>query len=85
MELGKHTSEAQEIKRLNKIIIEKDKEIQNIKLEFADVLLQIRNVNESNNYGNESVTKRKISELCTDLRYKLLIENKKELTLNNQK
>ena len=85
MELGKHTSEAQEIKRLNKVIKEKDEEIQNLKLEFSDLLLIIRNLNESNKYGNESVIKRKISELCTDERYNLLIiKNKEELPTTNQ-
>ena len=52
----------------------KEKEIKDIKFSVSDVLLQIRNINESNNYSDPSVKKRKISELCTDTRYELLID-----------
>lgn len=72
--MGKHTEEAQKIKQLEETIAAKDKEIKDIKFSVADVLLQIRNLNESNNYADPSVKRRKISELCTDTRYELLID-----------
>lgn len=72
--MGKHTEEAQKIKQLEETIATKDKEIKDIKFSVADVLLQIRNLNESNNYADPSVKRRKISELCTDTRYELLID-----------
>ena len=62
------------IKQLEEIIELKEKEIKDIKFSVSDVLLQIRNINESNNYSDPSVKKRKISELCTDTRYELLID-----------
>lgn len=65
---GKHSEESLEIKQL------KEKEIKDIKFSIADILLTIRNINESNNYSDSSVKKRKISELCTDTRYELLID-----------
>ena len=34
----------------------------------------IWNINESNDYSDPSVKRRKISELCTDTRYELLID-----------
>ena len=52
----------------------KEKEIKDIKFSVADILLQIRNINESNNYSDPSVKIRRISELCTDTRYELLID-----------
>lgn len=72
--MGKHTEEAQKIKQLEETIAAKDKEIKDIKFSVSDVLLQIRNLNESNNYADPSVKRRKISELCTDTRYELLID-----------
>ena len=71
---GKHSQEALEIKRLNEIIERKDKEIKDIKFSVSDILLQIRNLNEGNNYADPSLIKRKISEICTDTRYQLLID-----------
>ncbi len=72
--MAKHTAEAIKIKELKEIIERKDKEITDIKHSLADVLLQIRNLNESNSYGDPSVKRRKISELCTDTRYELYID-----------
>lgn len=72
--MGKHTEEAQKIKQLEETIAAKDKEIKGIKFSVSDVLLQIRTLNESNNYADPSVKRRKISELCTDTRYELLID-----------
>lgn len=72
--MGKHTEEAQKIKQLEETIVAKNKEIKDIKFSVADVLLQIRNLNESNNYADPSVKRRKISELCTDTKYELLID-----------
>ena len=73
MNLGKHTNEAKEIKKLQAKISSKENELQNLKLNFSDILLQIRDLNEGNTYGNEDVIRRKISELCTNTRYELLI------------
>lgn len=72
--MGKHSEKEQEIKKLNKIIELRDKEILNIKLSLAEVLQQIRRINESNNYSAPEVKTRRISELCTDTRYELLID-----------
>lgn len=74
MVMGKHSQEGLKIKQLEKTIALKEKEIKDIKFSVADILLQIRNLNESNDYSDPSVKKRKISELCTDTRYKLLID-----------
>ena len=71
---GKHSEEALKIKQLEETIALKEKEIKDIKFSVADILLQIRNINESNNYSDPSVKRRKISELCTDTRYELLID-----------
>jgi hypothetical protein len=71
---GKHSEESLEIKQLKETIALKEKEIKDIKFSIADILLTIRNINESNNYSDSSVKKRKISELCTDTRYELLID-----------
>lgn len=71
---GKHSQEALEIKRLEETIKLRDREIKDIKLSVSDVLLKIRNINESNNYSDPSLKRRKISELCTDTRYQLLID-----------
>lgn len=72
--MGKHTEEAQKIKQLEETVEAKDKEIKDIKFSVADVLLKIKNLNESNNYADPSIKRRKISELCTDTRYELLID-----------
>lgn len=71
---GKHSEESLEIKQLKETIALKEKEIKDIKFSIADILLTIRNINESNNYSDSSVKKREISELCTDTRYELLID-----------
>lgn len=76
---GKHTEEALKIKELEETIKLRDKEIKDIKFSLADVLLQIRTLNESNSYGDPSIKRRKISELCTDTRYELLIDEIDEL------
>ena len=71
---GKHTEEGLKIKQLEETIELKNKEIKDIKFSLADILLQIRNLNECNDCGDPSVKRRKISELCTDTRYELLID-----------
>lgn len=71
---GKHTEEALKIKQLEETISLKEKEIKDIKFSVSDILLQIRNINESNDYSDPSVKRRKISELCTDTSYELLID-----------
>ena len=72
--IGKHSEESIKIKQLEETIRLKDKEIKDIKTSLADILLRIRILNESNSYGDPSIKKRKISELCTDTRYELLID-----------
>ena len=72
--LGKHTNEGVTIRQLKETIQLKDKEIKDIKHSLSDILLQIRNLNECNNCGDPSVIRRKISELCTNTRYELLID-----------
>lgn len=81
MKIGRYTDAGQRIKQLEKVIIEKnaiisrkDREIHNVKCSIADVLLQIRNFNESNTYSDPSLRRRKISEMCTDARYQLLVD-----------
>lgn len=71
---GKHTEEAVKIKQLEETIRLKEQEIRDIKFSVADVLARIRTLNESNSYGDPSVKRRKISELCVDTRYELLID-----------
>ena len=72
--IRKHTDEGQRIKQLEETVAAKDREIKDIKFSLADVLLRIRNLNESNDYGDPSVKRRKISELCTNTRYELLVD-----------
>lgn len=72
--MGKHSEQSLKIKQLEETIALKDKEIKDIKFSVADILLQIRTINESNNYSDPSIKRRKISELCTDTRYELLID-----------
>lgn len=72
--MGKHSEQGLKIKQLEETIALKDKEIKDIKFSVADILLRIRNINESNNYSDPSVKRRKISELCTDTKYELLID-----------
>ena len=76
--LGKHSAEQLKIKELEETIKLKDKEITDIKHSLADVLLQIRPLNEANEYGDPSQRKRKISELCTQTRYELYIDEIKD-------
>lgn len=77
--MGKHSEKEQEIKRLNKIIALRDKEIFDIKTSLADVFQRIRNMNECNAYSAPEVKQRRISEICTDTIYELLIDEKEEL------
>ena len=61
--MGKHSEQGLKIKQLEETIALKDQEIKDIKFSVADILLQIR-----------TIKRRKISELCTDTRYELLID-----------
>lgn len=45
---GKHGYESIKIKQLEDVIKRRDEEIKDIKFSIADVLLEIRNLNESN-------------------------------------
>ena len=78
--MGKHSENGQEINKLNKIIALRDEEIFNIKTSLAGVLQKIRDINECNDYSAPEVKTRRISELCTDTIYELLIDetDKKE-------
>lgn len=69
-------SEQNEIKRLSSIIERKDIEIQDIKTSLADILQQIRDINESVNEIDSEVKRRKISEMCTNTIYELLVDEK---------
>lgn len=69
-------SEQNEIKRLSSIIERKDIEIQDIKTSLADTLQQIRDINESVNEIDPEVKRRKISEMCTNTIYELLVDEK---------
>ena len=80
--MGKHSEKEQEIKKLNKIIALRDKEIFDLKTSLVDVFQRIRNINECNAYSAPEVKQRRISEICTDTIYELLIdeiEKKEEL------
>ena len=66
--------EQNELQKLKEIIERKDKKIKDIKFSVADVLLQIRMINESNQYNHPDIIRRKISELCTNARYELLVD-----------
>lgn len=89
---GKHTPENIKIKELEETIHLRDKEIKDIKRSLVNVLQNIREINEANNYGDPSIKRRKISELCMDTQYELLIDeienyykkNKKELSTDYQ-
>ena len=71
---GKHTNEALKIKELEETIRLRDKEINDIKCSLADILQKIKYINESNNYGDSAIKRRKISEICEDTQYELLID-----------
>ncbi len=72
---GKHSDEYLGIKKLEETVKRKDKELYEIRQKLADVLQQIKELNECNNYGDPTVLRKKISEICTDTRYELLIDN----------
>lgn len=84
MSKGKHTADAVTIKKLKEELKQKEKDLFNLQMNFADTLLEIRNLNESNNYSDESVKRRKISELCTDVRYELLVRKKESTASDNE-
>ena len=65
-------------RKLIKVIERKEREIIDIKGSLVDILLKIRDINEWNNYNNESIKRRKISELCNDTAYELLQDIKED-------
>lgn len=77
-------SEQNEIKKLSSIIERKDLEIQDIKTSLADILQQIRDINESVNEIDPEVKRRKISEMCTNTIYELLVDEKNRTITANQ-
>ena len=77
-------SEQNEIKRLSSIIERKDIEIQYIKTSLADILQQIRDINESVNEIDPEVKRRKISEMCTNTIYELLVDEKNRTITTDQ-
>ena len=81
---GKHFDEMQQIKNLSRTIEKKNEEIFKLESEIVCILSQIRSVNESNNYGNTYVTKRKISEICSDNILKFLAGEKNNRTTYNK-
>ena len=81
---GKHSEEVLEINRLRKELQAKDNEMFELKSNLADILQQIRNLNESNKCSNESEKKQKISELCTDTIYDLLMRKKESTAQDSQ-
>jgi len=76
--------EQDEIKRLSSVIEKRDLEIQDIKTSLADILQQIRNINESVNEIDPDVKRRKISEMCTNTIYELLVDEKNRTTSTDQ-
>lgn len=76
--------EQNEIKRLSSIIERKDIEIQDIKTSLADILQQIRDINESVNEIDPEVKRRKISEMCTNTIYELLVDEKNRTITTDQ-
>lgn len=77
-------SEQNEIKRLSSIIERKDIEIQDIKTSLADILQQIRDINESVNEIDPEVKRRKISEMCTNTIYEVLVDEKNRTITTDQ-
>lgn len=77
-------SEQNEIKRLSNIIERKDIEIQDIKTSLADILQQIRDINESVNEIDPEVKRRKISEMCINTIYELLVDEKNRTITTDQ-
>lgn len=66
---GKHTEEAQEIKRLKRLVDLRDKEIIDIKRECADQFKKIKDLCFSNEYGglnDKNAKLRKIHEIAAD-------------------
>lgn len=77
-------SEQNEIKRLSSIIERKDIEIQDIKTSLADILQQIKDINESVNEIDPEVKRRKISEMCANTIYELLVDEKNRTITTDQ-
>lgn len=77
--MGKHSEERQLIKELAQVIEQKEKEQKDLKVKTLEKFKEIKNLNECNNYGNEKVMKRKISEICSDIISELSKDTKKEL------
>lgn len=72
--------EQNETERLINIIKRRDREINDIKISLADILQNIRDINESDKYVDPNVKKREISELCTNTIYELLVDEKNRTT-----
>ena len=67
-------AQREEIEQLKETIKLKDKEIKDIKYSVAEVLDQIKELNEGNQYNDPSMRRRKISEVCTDTKYELMLD-----------
>lgn len=76
--------EQNENERLINIIKRRDREINDIKVSLADILQNIRDINESDKYVDTNVKKREISELCTNTIYELLVDEKNRTTTTDQ-
>ena len=73
---GKHSDEYLGIKKLEETVKRKDKELYEIRQKLADVLQQIKELNECNNYGDPTVLRKKISEIYFEVIEKSKNKNK---------
>ena len=71
---GKHIFKVQENEKLRETVRLKEKELKDVKFSIAEILQEIIDINESNDYSNSDSKKRKISELCEKTRYELLCD-----------
>lgn len=60
------------------------RDYQVIKTSLADILQQIRDINESVNEIDPEVKRRKISEMCTNTIYELLVDEKNRTITTDQ-
>ena len=80
---GRHTQDGLKIAELEEKLKEEKQKYEDLKFKMSEIFTQIKLLNESNACGDLSVRKRKISELCIDARYELLVEKNKKIELPN--
>lgn len=66
MNIGKHSEQVQEIKRLNEVVDRKDKEIKEIKTECAEQFKKIKDFCTCNDYNGRFNRIDKIYEIASD-------------------